>query len=62
MVGQEKLLWGVPETARLLGLDAKTVRKAVEAGEIPSAKYGRLIKIPGWWIRQQRDGRAPAAG
>jgi excisionase family DNA binding protein len=55
---REKLLWGVPEAAPLLGLDAKTIRKAMAAGQIPCIKVGRLDKIPEWWMRQQRDGNA----
>jgi excisionase family DNA binding protein len=57
----EKVLLSVAETALLLGLDPKTVRKAADAKEIPSVKIGRLIKIPSWFIRQQRDGVAPRA-
>jgi excisionase family DNA binding protein len=58
----EKVLLSVAETALLLGLDPKTVRKAAAAGEIPSVVIGRLIKVPSWFIRQQRDGAAPRAG
>jgi excisionase family DNA binding protein len=56
VVESEKVLWGVPEVAPLLGLDVKSIRKAIEVGEIPCVRVGRLIKIPLWWIRQQREG------
>jgi len=59
-MADEKLLWGVPEAAELLGLDQKTVRTAIEAEQIPCVHVGRLLKIPLWWIRRQRDG-APAS-
>lgn len=59
MVQQEKALWGVPEAAQELGVDPKFIRRGVEGGVIPATKVGRLIKIPLWWIRQQRDGAVP---
>ena len=57
----EPVLWGVPRAARELDLDCKTIRKAMEAGQIPCVKIGRLLKIPGWWITTQRNGPGKAA-
>lgn len=59
MSQRDKLLLGVPETALAVGVDPKFIRRGVEEGSIPSTRVGRLIKIPAWWIRQQRDGIAP---
>jgi excisionase family DNA binding protein len=59
MVRPEKLLYGVPEAAHELGVDPKFIRRGVEEGVIPATRVGRLIKVPLWWIRQQRDGLAP---
>lgn len=59
MSAPEKLLLGVPEAARAVGVDPKFIRRGVEEGSIPATKVGRLIKVPVWWIRQQRDGAAP---
>jgi hypothetical protein len=53
---QEIVLWGVVQTARVLGIDGKTLRKELEAKRIPGLRVGRCWKIPLWWIRQQRDG------
>jgi excisionase family DNA binding protein len=51
-----KVLWSPQELAGVLEMDVKTVRAAIGRGEIPSAKFGRLIKVPGWWVEQQRHG------
>jgi excisionase family DNA binding protein len=59
MAPSEKLLLGVPEVAREVGVDPKFIRRGVEEGTIPATRVGRLIKVPMWWIRQQRDGVAP---
>jgi hypothetical protein len=56
MVGKEKLFFGVPETALLCDLDPKTVRREIERGTIPGQRFGRIWKVPLWWIKQQRDG------
>jgi excisionase family DNA binding protein len=43
----------VPQAARLLNLDERTVRTACEAGQIPSTRVGVRWQIPTWWLRQQ---------
>jgi len=53
---QMKVLLGVREAAEATGLDEKTVRSAVERGEIPGMRIGRLIKIPRWWVDRQAHG------
>lgn len=53
----DKLLVGVPEAAKMCGIDAKTLRKKIEAGEVPAERFGRHIKIPVWWLRELRDGK-----
>jgi hypothetical protein len=58
---KERALWGVPAAAAELGIDAKSVRRAIIDGTIPAVQIGRTPKIPYWWIRQQRDGIAPRA-
>ena len=56
---KEPALWGVPAAAVELGIDAKSVRKAITDGTIPAIQIGRTPKIPLWWICQQRDGITP---
>lgn len=62
----ERLFVNTEEAAALLGLDPRTVRRAVDRGEIPATRLGVRILIPTAWLRKQaaRDGGsdgAPAA-
>ena len=45
--------FSVPETARLLGVDDRTVRRAIAAGTIPATQVGCLRKVPTEWLRRQ---------
>ena len=36
----------VPEAAKILGVNARTVYNAVDRGECPSIRVGRIIRIP----------------
>jgi hypothetical protein len=56
MPAKEKILWSVPETAEATGMDVKTVRKQLESGKIPGERFGRIWKVPAWWINRQKDG------
>lgn len=57
----ETALLGVPDVARITGLDEKSVRKAVEAKQIPALRIGRVWRIPRWWVNEQLYG-APKNG
>lgn len=46
------------ETAAILGYDPRTVRKAIDAGEIPSVQVGATRRVPVAWLR----GQASAGG
>lgn len=48
-----KLFADVPETAQILRYDQRTVRRAIEAGEIPAMRAGGRWRIPTAWIREQ---------
>lgn len=54
----EKVLIGLREASVFLDMDKKSIRKAIEAGEIPGVRLGNLFKVPMWWIRLHRDGSA----
>jgi excisionase family DNA binding protein len=41
------------ETAAILGYDSRTVRKAIDAVEIPSTRVGPTRRVPVAWIREQ---------
>jgi excisionase family DNA binding protein len=55
-----KVLLSVQEVAEATGLDVKTVRSSIERGEIPGQRFGRLIKVPSWWVERQRSGPVAA--
>ena len=42
-----------PEVAELFRVDARTIRHAVENGEIPGTKLRGAYRIPTAWIRAQ---------
>jgi excisionase family DNA binding protein len=52
----ERLFASVPEVAEILGSDPRTVRRALEAGQIPGTKVGAFWKIPTSWLRQAAEG------
>ena len=49
----KRIFFSVPETARLLGADDRTVRKAVAAGTIPATRLGCKWFVPVAWLRTQ---------
>lgn len=48
-----RLFATVPEFVRVSGYDQRTVRKGIEAGEIPAFRVGATWRIPVAWIREQ---------
>ena len=48
-----KLFATSTEVAAILGYDARTIRKALNAGEIPSVKVGTTRRVPVSWIKEQ---------
>jgi excisionase family DNA binding protein len=57
---ENRMFFKVHEAADVLGLDERTVRRAVTAGEIPSTKIGAQWLIPTAWLREQGQ-MGPAA-
>jgi excisionase family DNA binding protein len=43
------------ETAAIFRYDTRTVRRAIEAGEIPAVRAGTTWRVPTAWIRAQID-------
>jgi excisionase family DNA binding protein len=41
-----KLFMTVPEVADLARVDQRTLRRAIEAGEIPAVRLGNTVRIP----------------
>jgi excisionase family DNA binding protein len=46
----------VPEAAVILGVDPRTLRRALDAGQIPGIKVGVFWKIPTSWLRKVAEG------
>jgi hypothetical protein len=58
----DKLFASTTETAAILdGLDPRTVRRAIAAGEIPGRRVGSKLLVPVAWLREQVIGTAPEA-
>jgi excisionase family DNA binding protein len=55
-----RLFASTAEVASILdGLDPRTVRRAIAAGEIPARRVGTKLLIPVTWLREQVAGSAP---
>jgi excisionase family DNA binding protein len=52
-------LWATtPEAAAVMERDIRTVRAALQRGEIPHTKVGVRYQIPVAWLRRAAEGRA----
>jgi len=51
-----KVLLSVPEAAAETGLPERTIRLGISRGEIPGRRIGRYVRVPLWWIEEQRNG------
>lgn len=49
----DRLFAYVPEVAQILGRDERTVRSAIQAGQIPASKTGTRYIVPIRWLREQ---------
>lgn len=45
-MGDERLTWSVPETAKVLGIGRNLCYDRIKVGEIPAIRIGRRILIP----------------
>jgi excisionase family DNA binding protein len=57
-----KLFAEVPEVAELLRNDVRTVRRAIERGEIPAIRTGQRWRVPTSWLRQAAGLETSEAG
>lgn len=57
-----RLFATVPETADITRYDPRTIRRAIEAGEIPATRAGATWRIPVAWIREQAGLGAAGGG
>ena len=48
-----RLFATAPETAQVLRSDERTVRRALERGDIPGFRVGQHWRVPVAWLREQ---------
>jgi excisionase family DNA binding protein len=48
-----KLFASSTEAAAILGVDPRTLRFAIERGEIPATRTGNIWRVPVSWLREQ---------
>jgi excisionase family DNA binding protein len=51
MGGTDRLQYGVEESAELLSLSVKEVRRAIGRGDLAAVRYGRRLLIPAEALR-----------
>ena len=64
VIPERRLFVSVAEAAVILETDPRTVRRALQEGQIPGFKVGTFWKIPVSWLRKQAgmgDGDAATA-
>jgi excisionase family DNA binding protein len=49
----ERLFLTVSEAAELLGVDGRTVRRAIQGGQVPAVRVGTALRVPVAWLREQ---------
>lgn len=49
----DRLFATTTEVAAILRYDGRTVRKAIEAGDIPAVRAGSTWRVPTAWLRAQ---------
>ena len=48
----DRLVVGLPEAARSLGIARETLRQAILRGEVPAQRVGAQYLVPVAWIRR----------
>jgi excisionase family DNA binding protein len=54
----EVLVYDVPEAGRLLGLNRSKAYAAAASGELPTIRFGKLLKVPKTAIDRMLEGAA----
>ncbi len=60
--GQQPLVYTVPECARLLRVSENHVYNLIKQGNIPSLRFGKLIRVPQWALLQHLSAPRVAIG
>lgn len=48
----DPLFYRVPAVSEILDMDGRTIRRGIEAGEIPAVRVGNAIRIPAAWVKE----------
>jgi excisionase family DNA binding protein len=51
----------ITEAAAILEIDPRTVRRAIDRGDVPAVRVGQQYRVPAAWLREHA-GLAPADG
>lgn len=54
----QPLVYRVSEVCLLLGLSRSKAQRMIESGEMPAVRYGRVVRIPRWWVDEVVRGKA----
>ena len=54
------LVYRVSEVCDLLGFSRSKAQRMIAAGEMPVLRYGRVIRVPRWWVMDELE-RSKAA-
>jgi hypothetical protein len=58
---QRQLTYSIPQAGQMAGLSRNGSYAAAERGEIPTIRFGRLLRVPAAaWDRILREGQSPA--
>lgn len=53
-VALEPLVYRPREVAQLLKISVAQVYRLAASGTMPSVRYGRSVRVPRWWVEEQR--------
>jgi excisionase family DNA binding protein len=44
------------EISAMIGIEYRRVMTTIHAGEIPAEKFGRIYRVPAWWVNKHLTG------
>lgn len=51
-----RVFYSPAEISAMIGIEYRRVMIAIHAGEIPSEKFGRIYRVPAWWVNKHLNG------
>lgn len=58
----DRLFLTATEAGRVLGVDARSVRRAIEGGQVPGVRVGQQWRVPAAWLRERAHLAAESGG